>query len=124
MQPRKTSAEAPPQAPLHAPGGTGSDAFSTTPLPCSSSSHMASVLGLLAGMLVATAPLVAPTASAVAGPPFDTSRPTVFVAQSTLANDPTTLYRTETQGDGTYVFTPEGSAAPGRYNAIGFNDAR
>ena len=68
------------------------------------------VFGLLAGMLVTTAPLTAPAALAAPGDPFDPARPTVFVAQSP-AGGTTTLYRSETAGDGSFAFTERPDAA-------------
>ncbi|MGY1551215.1 DUF7927 domain-containing protein [Microbacterium sp. A588] len=76
---------------------------------------------LVVGLFAAVSPLAAPTASAAPGDPFDGSRPTVFVAQS-QTGDPTGMYRSETSGDGTYAFTPEGGPiASGNYNAISYN---
>ncbi|MFD5601281.1 DUF6923 family protein [Leucobacter sp. NPDC058333] len=76
-------------------------------------------------MTLATAlSLTVPSAAQAApGDPFDPTRPTVFVAQS-QTGDPTRLYRSETAGDGSFSFTPEGPAvASGNYNAISFNRA-
>ncbi|WP_230108736.1 DUF11 domain-containing protein [Microbacterium foliorum] len=63
-------------------------------------------------------------AMAAPGDAFDPSAPTVFVAQSGATPDPTRLYRSETTGDGSFAFTPEGAKlAAGNYNAISFNTA-
>ncbi|MGM7697928.1 DUF6923 family protein [Microbacterium sp. A84] len=78
---------------------------------------------LVLGMFAAVSPLAAPSASAAPGEAFDDARPTVFVAQSQTGS-PTGLYRSETAGDGTYAFTPEGGPiASGNYNAISYNAA-
>lgn len=73
-------------------------------------------------MLATASPLAASPAHAAPGDAFDGARATVFVAQN-AAGAGTGLFRSETEGDGTFAFTAEGAPASGTYNAIGYNTA-
>ncbi|KJL30090.1 hypothetical protein RS83_01232 [Microbacterium oxydans] len=78
------------------------------------------VAALVVGLLAAVSTVGAPVPAAAApGDAFDPAAPVVFIAQ----NSPSQLQRAQTIGDGSFVFSDEGGAAPVGYNAIGFNEA-
>lgn len=76
-------------------------------------------LSIAVGTLTGVGAGIAAPARAATGDPFDPAVPTVFIAQGT----PTQLYNAETSGDGSYIFSAEGLAAPVRHSALGFNPA-
>lgn len=68
-------------------------------------------LSIAVGTLTGVGAGIAAPARAATGDPFDPAVPTVFIAQGT----PTQLYNAETSGDGSYIFSAEGLAAPVRH---------
>jgi len=71
------------------------------------------MLGFAGAVIVPTA------ANAAAGDPFDPTDPTVYISQTAT----TQLYRSLTNPDGSFSFSPEGAAQDLTYNAIGFDSS-